>query len=195
RQRAQNTDGVTIQQARADIIADLLLGRTSLDGQTTGATRVQARIAVTIPISTLAGPGQQPPITIDAQTALSPAADHVPAPPPPTLPPAARWPPSASSPPPASPVQQRYQLPRSACSRPSRPPLPTPADRPDRQQPPGSHQYQLPGLPGPTRGHRLARRHLHFPDLQHTRGPLRPRPPHPLAQRPHQRRQPPLPVP
>src|SRR5699024_3972401 len=74
RQRAQNTDGVTIQQARADIIADLLLGRTSLDGQTTGSTRVQARIAVTIPISTLAGWGEQPAISIDGQTALSAAA-------------------------------------------------------------------------------------------------------------------------
>src|SRR5699024_5977904 len=46
RTRAHNTDGVTIQQARADIIAALLLGRTSLDGTDTGATRVQARIAV-----------------------------------------------------------------------------------------------------------------------------------------------------
>src|SRR5699024_52492 len=55
RARAQNTDGVTIQQARADIIADLLLGRISLDGQTTGTTRVQARIAVMVPITTLAG--------------------------------------------------------------------------------------------------------------------------------------------
>src|SRR5699024_3286703 len=74
RQRAQNTDGLTIQQARADIIADLLLGRTSLDGQTTGNTRVQARIAVTIPISTLAGLGEQPATSIDRQTALSAAA-------------------------------------------------------------------------------------------------------------------------
>src|SRR5699024_2010526 len=74
RQRAQNTDGVTIQQARADTIADLLLGRTSLDGHDTGATRVQARIAVTIPISTLAGLGEQPATSIDGQTALSAAA-------------------------------------------------------------------------------------------------------------------------
>src|SRR5690625_4356343 len=55
RARAQNTDGVTIQQARADIIADLLLGRTSLEGEDTGTTRVQARIAVMVPITTLAG--------------------------------------------------------------------------------------------------------------------------------------------
>src|SRR5699024_10629282 len=47
---------------------------TSLDGQTTGSTRVQARIAVTIPISTLAGWGEQPAISIDGQTALSAAA-------------------------------------------------------------------------------------------------------------------------
>src|SRR5699024_8692775 len=40
RARAQAADGVTIQQARADIIADLLLGRISLDGADTGATRV-----------------------------------------------------------------------------------------------------------------------------------------------------------
>src|SRR5699024_7951833 len=70
----QNTDGLTIQQARADIIADLLLGRTSLDGHDTGNTRVQARIAVTIPINTLAGWGEQPAISIDGQTALSAAA-------------------------------------------------------------------------------------------------------------------------
>src|SRR5699024_3273371 len=55
RARAQATDGVTIQQARADIIADLLLGRISIDGQTIGTTRVQARIAVMVPITTLAG--------------------------------------------------------------------------------------------------------------------------------------------
>src|SRR5699024_10416717 len=71
RQRAQNTDGVTTQQARADIIADLLLGRTTLDGHDTGNTRVQARIAVTVPINTLAGWGEQPAISIDRQTALS----------------------------------------------------------------------------------------------------------------------------
>src|SRR5699024_2214824 len=74
RKRAQNTDGVTIQQARADIIADLLLGRTTLDGHDTGNTRVQARIAVTIPINTLAGWGEQPATSIDRQTALSAAA-------------------------------------------------------------------------------------------------------------------------
>src|SRR5699024_3760770 len=45
RARAHNTDSLTTEQARADIIADLLLGRISLDGQTTGTTRVQARIA------------------------------------------------------------------------------------------------------------------------------------------------------
>src|SRR5699024_7263619 len=55
RARTQATDGVTIQQARADIIADLLLGRTSLEGEDTGTTRVQARIAVMVPITTLAG--------------------------------------------------------------------------------------------------------------------------------------------
>src|SRR5699024_2924646 len=71
RQRAQAADGVTIQQARVDIIADLILGRISLDGTDTGATRVQARIAVTVPISTLAGLGEQPAISLDRQTALS----------------------------------------------------------------------------------------------------------------------------
>src|SRR5690625_2263830 len=71
RARAHNADGLTIQQARADIIADLLLGRISLDGQTTGTTRVQARIAVMVPITTLAGLGEQPAISIDRQTALS----------------------------------------------------------------------------------------------------------------------------
>src|SRR5699024_7934444 len=55
RARAHNTDSLTTEQARADIIADLLLGRISLDGQTTGTTRVQARIAVMVPITTLAG--------------------------------------------------------------------------------------------------------------------------------------------
>src|SRR5699024_8749699 len=74
RTRAHNTDEVTTQQARADIIADLLLGRTSLDDTDTGSTRVQARIAVTVPISTLAGLGEQPAISIDRQTALSAAA-------------------------------------------------------------------------------------------------------------------------
>src|SRR5699024_1195247 len=74
RARAQNTDGLTTQQARADIIADLLLGRTSLEGEDTGSTRVQARIAVTIPINTLAGLGEQPAISLDRQTALSAAA-------------------------------------------------------------------------------------------------------------------------
>ena len=69
RARAQNTDGVTTQQARADIIADLLLGRTSLEGEDTGATRMQARIAVTVPITTLAGLSEQPAISIDCQTA------------------------------------------------------------------------------------------------------------------------------
>src|SRR5699024_9621676 len=71
RARAQNTDEVTIQQARADIIVDLLLGRTSLEGGDTDASRVQTRIAVMVPFTTRAGLGEQPAISIDQQTALS----------------------------------------------------------------------------------------------------------------------------
>src|SRR5699024_19007 len=70
RERAHQTDGLTVQQARADVIADILLGRITLDGADTGTTRVRARIGVMVPITTLAGLAQTPGTSSDRQTSL-----------------------------------------------------------------------------------------------------------------------------
>src|SRR5690625_3129043 len=70
RDRANQTEGLTAQQARADVIADILLGRITLDGSDTGTTRVQARIGVMVPITTLAGLAQTPGTSSDRQTSL-----------------------------------------------------------------------------------------------------------------------------
>jgi|GEM_PF-5655115 len=45
RDRANQTEGLTAQQACADVIADILLGRITLDGSDTGTTRVRAESA------------------------------------------------------------------------------------------------------------------------------------------------------
>lgn len=69
RDRAHDAAGVTVQQACADVIADILLGRISVDGAT-GTSRVQARIGVLVPIATLAGLSDEPGTTIDRQSAF-----------------------------------------------------------------------------------------------------------------------------
>src|SRR5699024_3864446 len=70
RERAHQTDRLTVQQARADVIADILLGRITLDGADIGTTRVRARIGVLVPITALAGLAQTPGTSSDRQTSL-----------------------------------------------------------------------------------------------------------------------------
>lgn len=70
RDRANETPGVTAEQACADIVADILLGRIHLDGTSTGTTRVQARIGVVVPVTALTGLSQSPGVSMDRQCAL-----------------------------------------------------------------------------------------------------------------------------
>src|SRR5699024_2262814 len=70
RVRAHQTAGLTVQQARDDVIAETLSGRITLDGAATGTTRVHARIGVLVPITTLAGLAQTPGTSSDRQTSL-----------------------------------------------------------------------------------------------------------------------------
>lgn len=66
----ENYADVTLDQARADVLADLVLGRRDLAGTPTGRVHGGGTIAVTIPVTTLAGLDDEPGETFDGQFAL-----------------------------------------------------------------------------------------------------------------------------
>jgi len=67
---SENKADVTIEQARADFLADLLLGRRDLAGAPTGRVHGGATIAITVPVTSLAGLDDEPGESFDGQFAL-----------------------------------------------------------------------------------------------------------------------------
>ena len=61
---------LSLEQARSDVLADLALGRITLDDEPTGRSHGGAVIAVTVPVTSLAGLTDEPGITFDGELAL-----------------------------------------------------------------------------------------------------------------------------
>ncbi|MDQ3156738.1 MAG: HNH endonuclease [Actinomycetota bacterium] len=68
--RADGDPGLTVEQARADVAADLLLGRIDVNDQATGRTHVGATIGVVVPVLSLAGLTDEPGESFDGQFML-----------------------------------------------------------------------------------------------------------------------------
>ncbi|MDQ3156136.1 MAG: HNH endonuclease [Actinomycetota bacterium] len=68
--KVRDTADATLEQARADVFADLVLGRRDLSGAPTGRVHGGATIAITVPVTTLAGLDDQPGESFDGQFAL-----------------------------------------------------------------------------------------------------------------------------
>ena len=68
--RADCDPHLSLEQARSDVLADLALGRITLDDEPTGRSHGGAVIAVTVPITSLAGLTDEPGITFDGELAL-----------------------------------------------------------------------------------------------------------------------------
>lgn len=68
--RADGDPHLTLEQARSDVLADLALGRVTLDDQQTGRSHGGAVIAVTVPVTSLASLSDEPGTTFDGELAL-----------------------------------------------------------------------------------------------------------------------------
>ena len=68
--RADGDPHLTLEQARSDVLADLTLGRITLDDEPTGRSHGGAVIAVTVPVTSLAGFSDEPGTTFDGEIAL-----------------------------------------------------------------------------------------------------------------------------
>ncbi len=68
--RADGDPDLTLEQARSDVLADLALGRITLDDEPTGHSHGGAVIAVTVPVTSLSGLTDDPGITFDGELAL-----------------------------------------------------------------------------------------------------------------------------
>ena len=66
----KRVEGVTLEQRRADLFADLLLGRVDDFGNNTGKSHGGAVIGVTVPITSLAGMDESPGVSFDRKFAL-----------------------------------------------------------------------------------------------------------------------------
>ena len=70
--RSDNEPGLTLEQARADVIADILLGRVDLDDAVTGRSHAGATIGVMVPVTSLAGVTDDPGESFCGEFALDP---------------------------------------------------------------------------------------------------------------------------
>ena len=68
--RADGDPHLTLEQARSDVLSDLALGRITLDDEPTGRSHGGAVIAVTVPVTSLAGLTDEPGTTFDGEIAL-----------------------------------------------------------------------------------------------------------------------------
>jgi hypothetical protein len=68
--RADGDPHLSLEQARSDVLADLVLGRIAIDDEPTGRSHGGAVIAVTVPVTSLAGLTDEPGTTFDGEIAL-----------------------------------------------------------------------------------------------------------------------------
>jgi hypothetical protein len=73
--RADGVPHLTLEQARSDVLADLALGRITFDDEPTGRSHGGAVIAVTVPVTSLAGLTDEPGTTFDGE--IAPPAEPV----------------------------------------------------------------------------------------------------------------------